>query len=105
MPLDARVSLTHVKGNWTSAFSAQGVGAKTHVQAARVELATKGYVLLNVRSGYQFRAFRVDAGIDNLADRRYTMPLGGRYWIGDTTGATGVPGMGRTLYISVGAKL
>ena len=105
MPLDARVSLDHALGKWTSAFSVQGVGAKNHVQATRVELATKGYVLLHVRSGYQFRAFRVDAGIDNIADRKYTMPLGGRYWIGDTTGATGVPGMGRTLYVSVGAKL
>lgn len=105
MPLDARVSLDHARGPWTSAFTVQGVGAKNRVQATRVELATKGYVLLNVRSGYQFRAFRVDAGIDNIADRKYTMPLGGRYWIGDATGATGVPGMGRTLYVSVGAKL
>jgi hypothetical protein len=26
------------------------------------------------------------------------LPLGGRYWVGDMTGHTQVPGMGRSLY-------
>ena len=34
---------------------------------------------MNIRTGYQFRMFKVDAGIDNLADRHYMLPLGGRY--------------------------
>lgn len=105
MPLDARVSLEHERAAWTSAVSLQAVAAKTRVQAVRNELTTPGYALVNIRSGYQFRVLRVDVGIDNLADRKYTLPLSGRYWIGDTTGNTGVPGMGRTIYVSVGATL
>ena len=41
---------------------------------------------------------RLDAGIDNLANRRYDLPLGGRYWVGDKTGNSSVPGMGRSIY-------
>lgn len=105
MPLDARLTLEHHRGNWNSAFVLQGVGAKARVQAVRNELATDGYALLHVRTGYQFRMFRLDLGVDNLADRRYILPLGGRYWIGDASGASGVPGTGRSFYIGVGAKL
>lgn len=105
MPLDARLTLEHSLKAWTNAFTVQGVATKKNVQAARNELATPGYTLLNFRSGYQFNLFRVDVGIDNLTDRKYTLPLGGRYWIGDTTGATGVPGIGRSLYLGVTAKI
>ncbi|MGC4082313.1 MAG: TonB-dependent receptor plug domain-containing protein [Vicinamibacterales bacterium] len=105
MPLDARVTLEHRLHNWTSSVMVQGVAAKDRVQQARNELTTPGYALVNVRTGYQFRALRLDLGIDNLADRKYILPLGGRYWIGDATGASGVPGIGRSFYIGISAKL
>ncbi|MEQ1728174.1 MAG: hypothetical protein ABL982_07305 [Vicinamibacterales bacterium] len=60
---------------------------------------------MNVRTGYQFRMLRVDVGLDNVMNRRYGLPLGGRYWVGDATGASGVPGVGRSLYLGVTAKL
>jgi outer membrane receptor protein involved in Fe transport len=41
---------------------------------------------------------RLDAGFDNLTNRQYELPLGGRYWVGDKTGNSSVPGMGRSLY-------
>ncbi|MFN7982370.1 MAG: TonB-dependent receptor [Vicinamibacterales bacterium] len=105
MPLNTRLTLEHRLNNWTSAVMVESVAAKDAVQAARIELTTPGYTLVNIRTGYQFRMFKVDAGIDNLADRHYILPLGGRYWIGDSTGATGVPGMGRAFYLGVTAKL
>jgi len=76
------------------------VDAKSDVQAVRNELRTAGYALANLRSGYQWKlaeraSMRLDAGIDNLGNRQYDLPLGGRYWVGDKTGNTSVPGMGR----------
>jgi iron complex outermembrane receptor protein len=73
------------------------------VQAVRNELRTPGYALVNLRSGYQWKlveraSMRLDAGIDNLANRQYDLPLGGRYWVGDKTGNSSVPGMGRTFF-------
>jgi iron complex outermembrane receptor protein len=103
MPIHGNLSLEHKRGGWSSALEFQAVDAKTDVEAVRNELPTAGYALLNVRSGYRWNlaeraSMRLDAGIDNLTGRKYALPLGGRYWVGDTSGKTAVPGMGRSLY-------
>lgn len=88
---------------WSSAFELQAVDAKRNIQPVRNELPAPGYVLLDVRTGYRWRlrdaaSIRLDAGVDNLANRFNALPLGGRYWIGDSGGHTQVPGMGRNVY-------
>jgi iron complex outermembrane receptor protein len=103
MPVHGSVALEHRRGSWSSRLDFQAVDAKTDVSAVRNELRTPGYALLNLRSGYRWKlgettGVRLDAGIDNLANRNYALPLGGRYWVGDMTGNTQVPGMGRSLY-------
>jgi iron complex outermembrane receptor protein len=103
MPVHGNLALEHRRGEWSSALDFQAVDAKTDVAAVRNELRTPGYALLNLRSGYRWKlaetaGLRLDAGIDNLANRNYALPLGGRYWIGDKAGKTQVPGMGRSLF-------
>jgi iron complex outermembrane receptor protein len=103
MPLHGNLGLEHHRGQWSSTLEFQAVDAKIDVQAVRNELRTPGYALVNLRSGYQWKlaeraSMRLDAGIDNLANRQYDLPLGGRYWVGDKTGNSPVPGMGRTFY-------
>jgi iron complex outermembrane receptor protein len=103
MPLNGNLALEHHRGQWSSRLEFQAVDAKTDVQAVRNELRTPGYALLNLRSGYKWKlveraSMRLDAGVDNLTNRKYDLPLGGRYWVGDKTGASSVPGMGRSLY-------
>jgi iron complex outermembrane receptor protein len=103
MPLNARLGLEHRRGAWSSAFDFQAVDAKNDVQAVRNELRAAGYALANFRTGYRWHlieaaGLRLDAGIDNLGNRNYVLPLGGRYWIGDKTGNSPTPGMGRTFY-------
>ena len=103
MPLHGNLGLEHRRGQWFSTLEFQAVDAKTDVQAVRNELRTPGYALVNLRSSYQWKlvegaSMRFDAGIDNLGNRKYDLPLGGRYWIGDKTGNSSVPGMGRTFY-------
>jgi iron complex outermembrane receptor protein len=102
MPVHGDLALEHRRGNWSSALDFQAVDAKTDVEAVRIELPTAGYALLNLRSGYRWKlservGFRLDVGIDNLTNRLYDLPLGGRYWA-DPNGATSVPGMGRSFY-------
>jgi iron complex outermembrane receptor protein len=106
MPLNAQTALQHNRGNWSSSIDLQAVDAKNDVQAVRMELPTPGYALVNLRTSYQWRverdaAFRLNAGIDNVAGRNYVLPLGGRYY-GPTMAAieagASVPGMGRTFY-------
>ncbi len=103
MPVHGTVGLEHRRGEWSTALDFQAVDAKTDVQAVRNELRTPGYALLNLRSGYRWKlaeatAIRLDAGVDNLTNRNYALPLGGRYWIGDKTGKTQVSGMGRSVF-------
>jgi iron complex outermembrane receptor protein len=102
MPLHGNVALEHRRGNWSSALEFQAVDAKRDVEAVRNELATAGYALANLRTGYRWKVdervgLRLDVGLDNLTNRRYCLPLGGRYWVGDKTGDSSVPAMGRSL--------
>jgi len=102
MPVHGDLALEHRRGEWSSALDFQAVDAKTDVQGIRNELPTSGYALLNLRSSYRWKlvesaGLRLDAGIRNLTNRRYDLPLGGRYWA-DPTGSSSVPGMGRSLY-------
>ena len=105
MPFSARLTLEHRRGPWAGAVDLQAVDSKEDLQAARNELSTAGYLLVNVSARYQWHLpgfdqghLRLDAGVDNLANRSYVLPLGGRYWVGDKTGSSCVPGMGRTFY-------
>ena len=103
MPLHGNLALEHHRGQWSSTLEFRAVDAKSDVQAARNELRTPGYALVNLRSSHQWKlveraSMRLDAGIDNLGNRMYDLPLGGRYWVGDKTGNSSVPGMGRTFY-------
>jgi iron complex outermembrane receptor protein len=100
MPLNARFTLEHRLGGWTSAVEVQIVDGKTHVSAVRNEWQTPSYTLVNLRSGYDFGAARIDVGVSNLGDVRYFSPLGGFYYAGyKATSVPGpVPGPGRSFY-------
>lgn len=103
MPVNARAAIEHTRGNWSSMLDFQAVNSKRDVQAVRNELRTPGYALMNLRTSYQWHlveraSLRLDAGVENLANRDYNLPLGGRYWVGDKTGLSQTPGMGRSVY-------
>ena len=111
MPLNARVTLTHALGGWSSAAEVVLVKAKTDVSAVRNEIPTPGYGLLNLRAGYTWKQARVDFGVDNVLDKLYFLPTGGAYvGQGTTMSINGlpwgiaVPGPGRTLYARVAVK-
>jgi iron complex outermembrane receptor protein len=101
MPFHGDVSLRHELGGWSGALSLKAVDAKTRVDPVRIELPTAGFALLSFRGGYRWKlneaaSVRLDAGIENLTNRQYDLPLGGRYWT-DFNGTSSVPGMGRSF--------
>ena len=99
MPLNAKLALVQQAGAWTNTLEGVFVDAKTHVSQVRNELETSGYGLMNLRSSYQWKQLRVDAGVENVFNRFYDSPLGGAY-LGQRpmVYGTAVPGMGRSLY-------
>ena len=106
MPLNAKLALIQHMGNWTNTMETQFVGAKTHTSQVRNELATSGYSLLNLRSAYQWKQYRVEVGVDNALNKFYASPTGGAY-LGQRPMNYGmpVPGIGRSLYAALSMKL
>lgn len=97
MPVNAKLALDHALGNWSNSVELQLVGSKDFVSQVRNELTTPSYALLNLRTGYQWQAARIDVGIDNVLNKYYVLPLGG-VDIADHKGVYGfsVPAPGRS---------
>ncbi|BBA36363.1 TonB-dependent receptor [Methylocaldum marinum] len=102
MPVNGKLTVDHQWGGWSNAVELQLVAPKTDVTDVRNELKTGGYALVNLRTGYEWKHVRVDAGLDNLLDKNYDLPLGGAY-LGSRPMAygTALPGMGRSAYVGV----
>lgn len=101
MPLNGRVSLSHSLGAWGNTLEVVAVDAKTHVSAVRNELKTGGYGLLNLRTAYDIKQFRLDFAIENLLNKNYALPLGGAY-VGQRTMIYGTPVAGPGRSVNVG---
>jgi iron complex outermembrane recepter protein len=111
MPLNAMLSLGQKLGGWDNVLELVVVESKDDVSAVRNEVKTSGYALLHLRAAYAWKRFRIDAGVENLFDRFYSLPTGGTYLgQGSTMGINtvpwgiAVPGMGRSFYAGVTAK-
>lgn len=85
MPFNTKLSLDHKLSGWQSALEMQFVDGKDYVQAVRNETRTPSYILLNARTGYEWKKVRLDVGLDNVLNKQYFQPLGGTY-LGDRFG-------------------
>ncbi|HET8710513.1 MAG TPA: TonB-dependent receptor [Spongiibacteraceae bacterium] len=82
MPANTKVSLEQTLGGWTNIAEVQWVARKSRVQDLRLEPEAASYTLVNLRTAYDWNLsaqtmLRIDAGIRNLFDRYYELPLGG----------------------------
>jgi iron complex outermembrane receptor protein len=107
MPLNAKLAIVHHLGKVTNTIEGQFVTAKTEVSRVRNEIRTAGYGLLSFRSSYEWKRVRLDAGIENVLDKFYGLPMGGAYiGQGATMGSAvpwgiPVPGPGRSFYAAL----
>jgi iron complex outermembrane receptor protein len=102
MPLNSTLTVEHELNHWSNHVTLQAFDAKRKVEAVRHELHTAGYVLANYQTSYRWSIgrehdFRLDAGIDNIGNRNYALPLGGRYYGQLNNGLMQVPGAGRSF--------
>lgn len=104
MPLNARVAVDHALESWSNSLEAVLVRAKKDVSEVRAEQATAGYAIVNYRSSYKFsESIRLDAGIDNLLNRQYDLPLGGLEYASAsmTSAPQPVRAMGRSFNVGL----
>jgi len=111
MPLYGSINLENsIQGDWGSLGSEIGIDLvknKATIAESYSEPKTPGYVLLNVRSSYQYQKLKLDFGVDNILDKLYYHPMGGVDIVG--TYAQGFPiprllpvaAMGRSVFVSV----
>ncbi len=109
MPFNLKLSLDHQLKGWKNTFELQFVDSKDQVQSVRNELTTSSYMLVNMKTGYEWKNVSIDVGIDNLLDKQYYYPLSGVY-IGDQNAMTlissrpnnqNLAGMGRSVYVGL----
>jgi iron complex outermembrane receptor protein len=94
-------------GQWSNLIGVDLVSRKNTVAKTYGEPQTAGYALLNVRTGFQYKKFHLDTGVDNLLDKRYFHPLGGVDIV--ATYAQGYPppkllpvaALGRSVYVTM----
>jgi len=112
MPLHGSVALEHDLqtdwGKFSNYLGVEVVNRKTTVAKTYGEPETPGYVLVNLRTSYQYRKVKLDVGVDNLLDKAYFHPLGGVYiahTVPPFTYSPGklppVPAMGRSVFVAV----
>lgn len=102
MPLSARLALDHNLGAWSNTLETVLVASKDKVSSVRAEQKTAGYAIANFRTSYKVtKSIRLDAGVDNLFDRQYSLPLGGLEYATAMTGLKPVRGMGRSINAGV----
>ncbi|HEX9140551.1 MAG TPA: TonB-dependent receptor [Steroidobacteraceae bacterium] len=109
MPLNTRWSLEQQLSAWTNALELQLVARKNEVDPLREEPRTPGYALVNLRTTYVWHNLRFDAGITNICNRFYFLPLGGANYDNFlASGATGkigpLAGQGRSVNAGITYK-
>lgn len=82
MPLHLQVNLDEAiklrpGGGFSGGVGVDAVGRKSNVDPQRFEQATPGYTLFSVHAGYGRPHLEVSAGVNNLLNKEYEMPLGG----------------------------
>ncbi|MBB2155746.1 TonB-dependent receptor [Gluconacetobacter diazotrophicus] len=103
MPANGMVGVHETVGNWTGRVEMTFVKSKDTVDWLRNEPRTPGYALLGLGGSYRWRYLTLNAGIDNVMNQKYYLPLGGLS-LGDydATGVLGpLKGMGRSFNVSL----
>lgn len=113
MPLHGTLALEHTLdsewGRFSNSLGVELVDRKTTVAKTYNEPVTPGYVLLNLKAGYQYKQVKLELGVDNLLDKAYFHPLGGVYIYAtrfpySPNQLPAVPAMGRSVFVSVGVE-
>jgi iron complex outermembrane receptor protein len=104
-PLHGLVDLSWKYDRWACHLECQWAAAQNHVSTLQNELPTPGYAVWNLRVGKEiFEAIRIETGVENLLDHRYSDHLGGINRVSGSDVGLGekIPSAGRFAYVMLG---
>lgn len=103
-PLRGLTSLAYRHQDWEASIECEWAAAQNRVATTQNEPTTPGYGLLHLRTARTFHnGIRIEAGIENIFNKRHTDHLGGinRVPGGDLALGQRIPGAGRSFYTAV----
>jgi len=101
-PPSLTAGLSWEGADWSATFETRAVAEQDEVSVTNSELATPGYVVLNLHGDWQLRdGVRLSAGVENLLDQVYRDHLSGynRNGFGDVALGRRLPGAGRGVFV------
>ena len=104
-PLHGLLDLGYHRDSWESHLEWAWASAQNRVSQLQNEPTTPGYGILNLRIAKTFYdSVRLEIGVENLLDHRYSEHLGGvnRVQGGDLAIGDAIPSSGRFAYVSLG---
>ncbi|RTL56859.1 MAG: TonB-dependent receptor [Rhodocyclaceae bacterium] len=106
MPANFVFGIEQKLNAWTNSAEMQSVAAKTSVDERRLEFKTSGYTLVNLGTRYDLsNGLSIQAGVRNLFDRSYALPLGGNNIAVTYAGGPLGPLLGQGRSIDLGLTL
>jgi iron complex outermembrane receptor protein len=98
-PLKTRIALRYDKGSYFGEVETILSATQNRVDADLKEQKTSGYGVVNIKVGGNFKGFTINAGIDNVFDKKYYEYLS--YQRDPFATGVKVPEPGRTFYVNV----
>jgi iron complex outermembrane receptor protein len=98
-PLKTRLALRYDKGSYFGEVETILSATQNRTDTDLREQKTSGYGVVNIKVGGNFKGFTINAGIDNVFDKRYFEHLS--YLRDPFTTGVKVPEPGRTFYVNV----
>jgi len=101
-PPSLTAGLSWEEADWSVTFEARAVAEQDETSVTNSEVATPGYVVLNLYADWQLRdVVRLSAGVENLLDQVYRDHLSGynRNGFADVAVGTRLPGSGRGVFL------
>ena len=103
-PLRGMAALVYQNNGWEAALECEWAAAQSRVARGQGEPETPGYGLVHLRVARELpHGVRIEAGVENVFDKRYADHLGGvnRVAGGDVPVGGRIPGAGRFFYTGV----
>jgi iron complex outermembrane receptor protein len=104
-PLRGLAALEYAHAGWEASLECEWAGAQNRVSRITNEPTTPGFAVFHLRAARGFsNGLRVEAGVENLLDKRYAEHTGGVNRVAGSAVAVGqrIPEAGRFAYASVG---
>ncbi|MCH7226328.1 TonB-dependent receptor [Haloferula sp. A504] len=103
-PLRGLAALDYAHAGWEASFECEWADAQNQVSRIQNEPTTPGYAVFHLRAAREFASgVRIEAGVENLFDKRYADHLGGINRVAGSDVGVGqrIPNAGRFGYASV----